>query len=133
MHDQIAMCVRDRFAYLQEQMQALFDARARAVAPVVDAFAVNEFEHEITLTLGRFADIEQARDMRMLQACKQFAFARKALLRGAIERGEAQHLEGRTSSVFTIAACDQPHLAHATHAKQTLNAPRPDELSLTIA
>ncbi len=78
MQDQVVVCMRHGGNNIQEQAQPRLDVQGTYIAPAVDRFAVDVFEHQVGLP-GHHACVEQARDVRVRQPRKQTAFAPEAL------------------------------------------------------
>jgi hypothetical protein len=64
-HDQARVRVGDRFRRLKEQLEALSRIELMRVRVLVDARALDVFEHQVQLPRGGDAGVEQPRDVRM--------------------------------------------------------------------
>src|SRR5262245_19876438 len=113
MDDEILVRMRDGLAHDDEQCDARRERESLAIAPRIDALAVDVFEHEIAFAAGSDAGIEQARDVRIVESSEQTALAREPFIRAAIRGREPQQLDRRESVVQTIRAAGEPNLRHA--------------------
>lgn len=125
MHDQIAMCVRHRFANLDKQFQVLLQRR---IAPVFsDRAAGDKLHRHVGATLRIHAAVVEAGDAGMFESGENPPLRIEAPgMRRCIG---VQQLDRRTLRVATIDALAAVHIAHAAAADTLADPPRPDPVA----
>ncbi len=112
MHDQALVRVADRIEHRVEQFQAIVQVR-RVVRGVVEQVeAVDVFEREPRLAFGGLAAVEQARDVRVVQAGQDLPFLAQAA-QAVGGRKAAQQLDRHALVEAAVDALGEEHRAHA--------------------
>ena len=124
MHDQVAVCMRDRGADLAEQHEARAQRQRLARAPVGDRGAVDVVDRHPRLPERVDAGVDEARDVGVRQPREDAAFAGEPLR----ERGDAAaHALDRDALLDrAVGAFAEPDVAHAAAADQPQQSVRPE-------
>ena len=87
----------------------------------IDGQARDEIEHEVRLSAGGHAGIEQARDVRVRQPREDGALALEPRPGGMADQRQVQQLDGHDAADALVGAARAPHAAAAALAEQRLD------------
>src|SRR6202022_3743555 len=114
MNNEISMRVLNRGADLQEHFEAFTNEQCTAVAINVDGLSIDMFHHQIRCTVVQVAAVDEPRDGRVIERCKNVAFAVKPAAQSWMQNGVMQHLDGNGLLVLRVVALAAIHGAHST-------------------
>ena len=125
MNAQVLMRVLHSAADLQEQPQSRFDAQALAVAIPVQGLTMDVLHDEIGMTSVDFARIDQARDVRMIEAREDLALGAKPRTKASVHGIAIDDLDRNLRAVLSIRALGEIDRATAapTEKRNELVAP----------
>ena len=126
MHHQLPMRERHRIQHLQQQAHPAAHVQRACIAPAIDAFALHPRHHEPRRVVFVHAAVEQAGDVRMLQAGQDLPLAQEALARQRTVQADADALERGFMAVRAVDALDPIDRAHAAAAQHLPDVPRAD-------
>src|SRR6266851_9557014 len=88
--NQVGMRVRHRRQHIDKQPEARVDVQHALIAIHIDVLSLDVFENQIWLTVGKYAGVDQVRDVRVRQPGEEAAFSLESLLAGATDERHAQ-------------------------------------------
>ena len=119
-----AMHVGQRLQNLAHQGDAAARVELMGIAEAVDGQAADEFHHQIGQAGLGDAAIDQARDLRMIQAGQELAFAAEALFDLVARPAPAAPPSRPPTSEGAVGAFGQINGAHAAAPEQLHGLPR---------
>jgi hypothetical protein len=131
--DELRVGVRHRARDLQEQAQPLGQRQAALEAVGIDAPAVDMFQRQPRLAVGRDPGFVQARDVRVLQRGQDLALARQSLGQAGAPPGAVRQLERHLAALQQVGPLGQPDAAHAAAAQFPDQAVGADGIAGTLA
>ncbi len=117
MHDQVLVGVLDGVADVEEELQPLAHAELLTIAIAIERFAVHVLHHEVGIAFLGFAGVEQARDVRVVQAGEDLPLGAEAQTELALHRAAVDDLDCDLRGVLTIGALAEVHGAGAAVAE----------------
>ncbi len=127
--DEIGVSVGDGGQHVDEQTKTCSDAEPIDIAITVDPLAFDVLDHQIRLSGGRDAGVDQARDVRMGKPSKNAALALKTFLACASDQCGVQQLDGDFALETAVAAPSEPHGPHAALAERRFQCVGADRLT----
>ncbi len=126
-HDQVLVGVLHRPAHLDEQAQALGDRQAARVGVGRDRGAGDVVHHEVGPAVFGGASVEQARDVRVLEARQDAPLVVEQPARGDVVDPAPEHLDrhGPADAVGPARAIDDAHASAPQFAFQAIGAEVP--------
>ncbi len=122
-NDQIRVGVPDRLQHLEYQPDPLVARKLPRLGEGVDPLAFDVLQHEIGLSRGRHARVEESRDPRMRQAGERGALAAETLLPGVGQQRQAHELDCGPALESSIAAPGEPDGSHTAMPERALESP----------
>ena len=129
-HDEPAVRVLDGVAHRADERDALLDRAGVRVAVPVERHAVDVLHGEERLAVVGEAAVEQAGDVRVVQAGKDLALALEALDDRPRRGAPSDELEGNPLLELSIRPLGEEDGAHPATAQRPQDAVRPDALAL---
>src|SRR6202158_1537905 len=83
--NQVGMRVRHRRRHIDKQPEARVDVQHALIAIHIDVLSLDVFENQIRLAVGKYAGVDQVRDVRVRQPGEEAAFSLESLLAGATD------------------------------------------------
>ena len=131
--DELRMRSGHRFGHIGQQAQAGLQAGPAVIAPAVDGLAFDQLQRQVGLAVFGDTRVQQARDVRVVQARQQPAFAGEAFDAAAAVQLPVQlpvqKLDGALGVEPSVAAPRAPHAGRAPFAQRRLDGPRPEALA----
>ncbi len=124
--DELLVRVLDRVADPAQQVDALADAEPLRIAPAVDRLAVDVFHDQVRMAVRRRAAIQQARDVRMVEAGEDLPFAFETAHELARIEARAQQFQCGLLRECTVGAFAQVHRTHAAAVEHAFESPGAD-------
>ena len=90
MHDQVLVGVLDGAADIEEQLQPLAQPELLPIAIAIQRLAVHVLHHEVGIAFLGFARVDQARDVRVIQAREDLALGAEAQAELALHRARCR-------------------------------------------
>ena len=129
MNDRATVRIRDRAAHLAKELQPLGDGQRLAVAVLVDRLPLDVLHHEIRqAVVGRVA-IEQARDVRVVEAREDLPLVAEVTQHGVGIHAALDELDRDELLVLTVGATREIDDTHPAAANPLLDLVVTDRLT----
>ena len=126
MHHQPCMSMGDGTRHLQQQAQTLVDTQRALFAIHVNGLALDVFQGEVGSPLGIQTRVVNLRNIRMIEARQNVAFAPHALGQ-PLRPADARQLQRYLALEAAVGTRRQPYRAHAADAQLVNQAVRTDQ------
>ena len=125
-YDQIGVRVAHGAQHLEEQPHALLDGQGVVLRVDIDRLSINVFQHEVRLTVGGHARVEEPRDPRVGEPGQHRPLAAESFLAEGTQAGQVEELDRRSSLESSVGAPREPHRAHPALPNGSLKRVRTD-------
>src|SRR5690242_16381686 len=114
MHNQIAVRMRNRAQYVEEEPHPRLHAERMLIAVAIDLLTLDVFENEVRLTRAGDAGVEQLRDMWMSEASEDTSLALETFLSALPHQRNVEKLHcdfALKAAIVPLGKPDAPHSA----------------------